>query len=232
MLGGLGRSEARAQRAESVQVFGRSAAARQPLAFDVGQEVLEPRAGRGRGGRRAQDAVYGLDAPKDRGGHGGVQGQLARGVRLVDDRLDLGAVALRQGPGFPASVMSWTSLARAGLPPGADVYSVWTATPASRATSAIVVSAQPFLIINSRLAGIVAMALVSVLSWRRGWLLFGINSAALILVILTLTALEPLNRIADAGTPISCPPTGRRAAGGGSTCTSSVRRSPSRRSRA
>ncbi|MBB5783092.1 anthrone oxygenase family protein [Nonomuraea jabiensis] len=96
-------------------------------------------------------------------------------------------------------------LGQGGFAAGADVYSVWTATPASRATSAIVVSAQPFLIINSRLAGIVAMALVSVLSWRRGWLLFGINSAALILVILTLTALEPLNRIADAWNPDQLP---------------------------
>ncbi|MET9250405.1 DUF1772 domain-containing protein [Nonomuraea sp. NPDC003709] len=59
------------------------------------------------------------------------------------------------------------------------------------------------------LAGIVAMIVVSVLSWRRGWLVFGVSSAALILVILTvvltLTGLEPLNRIADAWDPDQLP---------------------------
>ncbi|WP_431917828.1 anthrone oxygenase family protein [Nonomuraea jabiensis] len=59
------------------------------------------------------------------------------------------------------------------------------------------------------LAGIVAMVLIAVLSWHHGWLVFGVSSAALILVILTvvltLTALEPLNRIADAWNPDQLP---------------------------
>ncbi|MFG6194605.1 anthrone oxygenase family protein [Nonomuraea sp. JJY05] len=59
------------------------------------------------------------------------------------------------------------------------------------------------------LTGIAAMIVVSALSWRRGWVVFGVSSAALILVILTvaltLTGLEPLNRIADAWDPDRLP---------------------------
>ncbi|MEV0379483.1 DUF1772 domain-containing protein [Nonomuraea sp. NPDC050643] len=59
------------------------------------------------------------------------------------------------------------------------------------------------------LAGIAAMSVVAVLSWTRGWLVFGLGSAALVLVILTvaltLAGLEPLNRIADAWDPDRLP---------------------------
>ncbi|MEW1837833.1 DUF1772 domain-containing protein [Nonomuraea angiospora] len=59
------------------------------------------------------------------------------------------------------------------------------------------------------MAGIVAMIVVSAVSWRRGWLVFGVSAAALILVILTvvltLAGLEPLNRIADAWDPDQLP---------------------------
>ncbi|MGW4470765.1 anthrone oxygenase family protein [Nonomuraea sp. NPDC004354] len=59
------------------------------------------------------------------------------------------------------------------------------------------------------LAGIAAMFVVSVLSWRRGWLVFGVSSAALILVILavclTLAGMEPLNQIANSWDPDRLP---------------------------
>ena len=59
------------------------------------------------------------------------------------------------------------------------------------------------------LAAVAAMAVASFLSWRRGWLVPGASSAALILVILTivltLAGLEPLNRIADAWDPDQLP---------------------------
>ncbi|MEV4548789.1 DUF1772 domain-containing protein [Nonomuraea wenchangensis] len=52
------------------------------------------------------------------------------------------------------------------------------------------------------LAGIAALVVAAALSWRSGWFAFGLTVAALILVILTvaltLTGLEPLNRLADA----------------------------------
>ncbi|MET8863502.1 DUF1772 domain-containing protein [Nonomuraea sp. NPDC004580] len=55
------------------------------------------------------------------------------------------------------------------------------------------------------LTGIAALTIVAVLSWRRGWFSFGVSAAALILVILTvaltLTGLEPLNRMVDAWDP-------------------------------
>ncbi|MER7361805.1 DUF1772 domain-containing protein [Nonomuraea wenchangensis] len=55
------------------------------------------------------------------------------------------------------------------------------------------------------LAGIAALVVAAALSWRRGWFAFGLTAAALILVILTvaltLTGLEPLNRLADAWDP-------------------------------
>ncbi|MFI6992357.1 anthrone oxygenase family protein [Nonomuraea wenchangensis] len=55
------------------------------------------------------------------------------------------------------------------------------------------------------LAGIAALVVAAALSWRRGWFAFGLTAAALVLVILTvaltLTGLEPLNRLADAWDP-------------------------------
>ncbi|MED7928648.1 DUF1772 domain-containing protein [Nonomuraea sp. LP-02] len=55
------------------------------------------------------------------------------------------------------------------------------------------------------LAGIAALIVVAALSWRRGWFAFGLAAAALIMVILTvaltLTGLEPLNRLVDAWDP-------------------------------
>ncbi|RSN05159.1 DUF1772 domain-containing protein [Nonomuraea sp. WAC 01424] len=55
------------------------------------------------------------------------------------------------------------------------------------------------------LAGVAALIVVTALSWRRGWVVLGVSTAALIMVILTvvltLTGLEPLNRVADAWDP-------------------------------
>ncbi|GII62818.1 hypothetical protein Skr01_29030 [Sphaerisporangium krabiense] len=55
------------------------------------------------------------------------------------------------------------------------------------------------------LAGIATLIVVTALSWRRGWFALGVSAAALIMVILTvvltLTGLEPLNRVADAWNP-------------------------------
>ncbi|SEG97786.1 protein of unknown function [Nonomuraea solani] len=59
------------------------------------------------------------------------------------------------------------------------------------------------------LAAIVTLVAVSVLSWRRGWLVFGFSLVALILVVLTvaltLAGMEPLNRIADTWNPDHLP---------------------------
>ncbi|WP_328807774.1 DUF1772 domain-containing protein [Nonomuraea antri] len=59
------------------------------------------------------------------------------------------------------------------------------------------------------LAGIAAMIVAAVLSWRSGWPVFGVTVAALVLVIatvvLTLAGLEPVNRIADAWDPDRLP---------------------------
>ncbi|MFC4115024.1 DUF1772 domain-containing protein [Nonomuraea zeae] len=59
------------------------------------------------------------------------------------------------------------------------------------------------------LPGIAATFVVTVLSWQRGWLVFGASLAALLLVIatvvLTLAGLEPLNRIADTWDPDRLP---------------------------
>lgn len=62
----------------------------------------------------------------------------------------------------------------------------------------------PFL-----LTAVAVLVAVSVLSWGRGWLVFGVSLAALVLVILTvvltLKGMEPLNRIADAWDPDHLP---------------------------
>ncbi|MFI6485830.1 anthrone oxygenase family protein [Nonomuraea sp. NPDC050663] len=59
------------------------------------------------------------------------------------------------------------------------------------------------------LTGIAATAVTSALSWPRGWLVLGLSSAALLLVILTvaltLAGLEPLNRVADSWNPDKLP---------------------------
>ncbi|GAA4087347.1 DUF1772 domain-containing protein [Nonomuraea soli] len=59
------------------------------------------------------------------------------------------------------------------------------------------------------LTGLAALIMVAVLSARRGWLVLGLSSAALILVlltvVLTLAGLEPLNRIADGWDPEALP---------------------------
>ncbi|MEU4572698.1 anthrone oxygenase family protein [Nonomuraea sp. ATR24] len=59
------------------------------------------------------------------------------------------------------------------------------------------------------LTGIAATLVTSALSWPRGWLTLGLSSAALLLVILTvaltLTGLEPLNRVVDTWNPDKLP---------------------------
>ncbi|WP_336204004.1 DUF1772 domain-containing protein [Nonomuraea sp. LPB2021202275-12-8] len=59
------------------------------------------------------------------------------------------------------------------------------------------------------LTGIAVLLVVAVLSWSRGWLVFGLTVAALILVILTvvltLAGMEPLNRTANTWDPDRLP---------------------------
>lgn len=59
------------------------------------------------------------------------------------------------------------------------------------------------------LTAIAALLVTAVLSWRRGWLVFGFGSAALILVILTvaltLAGMEPLNQAVDTWDPDRLP---------------------------
>lgn len=59
------------------------------------------------------------------------------------------------------------------------------------------------------LISVAALLVVAVLSWQRGWLVFGLSTAALILVALTVTltvaGMEPLNQVANAWDPDALP---------------------------
>ncbi|MFI6708952.1 anthrone oxygenase family protein [Nonomuraea sp. NPDC050478] len=59
------------------------------------------------------------------------------------------------------------------------------------------------------LISVAALLVVTVLSWQRGWLVFGLSAAALILVVLTVAltvaGMEPLNQAANAWDPDALP---------------------------
>ncbi|MDA0632732.1 DUF1772 domain-containing protein [Nonomuraea sp. MCN248] len=85
--------------------------------------------------------------------------------------------------------------------PGAAYIRYWQALNADYGRSM-----PPLLLVS-----VAALLVAAVLSWQRGWLVFGLGAAALVLVVLTVVltvaGLEPLNQVAGAWDP-DAPPAG------------------------